>query len=104
MVRRARVRLEQEHTTPSLLRDLTFGNLSRLTPKMIQAAARAGDTVAKTIIDDTGFFLGVWLAGMITLLDPEGIGIGGGPAPIAEPPSAKITCTPPPFTISSPSA
>jgi len=99
MVRRARVRLEQEHTTPSLLRELTFGNLSRLTPKMIQAAARAGDTVAKTIIDDTGFFLGVWLAGMITLLDPEVIVIGGGVAQIGKPLFDKIRETIPRYTI-----
>ena len=66
---------------------------------MIQAAARAGDTVAKTIIDDTGFFLGVWLAGMITLLDPEVIVIGGGVAQIGKPLFDKIRETIPRYTI-----
>ncbi len=99
MARRARVRLEQEHTTPSLLRELTHGNLSQITPKMIQQAARAGDRVAKAMIDETGFHLGVWLAGMITLLDPEAIVIGGGVAHIGKPLFAKLRETIPLYTI-----
>ncbi len=99
MARRARVRLEQEHTMPSLLRELTDGNLSQITPKMIQEAARAGDRVAKSIIEETGFYLGVWLAGMITLLDPDAIVIGGGVARIGKPLFAKIRETLPLYTI-----
>ncbi len=99
MVRRARVRLEQEHTAPSLLRKLTDGHLSRITPKMIEEAARAGDPVARSIIDETGFYLGVWLAGMITLLDPEAIVIGGGVARIGKPLFDKIRQTIPHYTI-----
>jgi len=99
MVRRARVRLEQEHTAPSLLRELTRGNLGQITPKMIEEAARQGDQVAKEIIDETGFYLGVWLAGMITLLDPEAIVIGGGVARIGKPLFEKIRETIPQYTI-----
>lgn len=85
MARRARVRLEQEHGTPSHLRDLAHGNPSHITPEMIERAARAGDAVARSIIEETGFYLGVWLAGMITLLDPEAIVIGGGVSRIGRP-------------------
>jgi glucokinase len=99
MVRRARVRLEQEHTTPSLLRDLTRGHLSQITPKMVEQAASADDPVAKSIIDETGFYLGVWLGGMISLLDPEAIVIGGGVAQIGKPLFDKIRATIPQFTI-----
>lgn len=99
MARRARVMLEQEHTTPSLLRDMTRGNLTLITPKMIQRAASSGDKVAKTIIDETGFYLGVWLAGMITLLDPEALVIGGGVARIGKPLFAKIRQTIPHYSI-----
>lgn len=99
MARRARVRLEQEHTAPSLLRDLTHDHLSRITPKMIEDAARAGDRVARSIIEETGFYLGVWLAGMITLFDPEAIVIGGGVARIGKPLFAKIRETIPKYTI-----
>ena len=99
MARRARVRLEQEHTAPSLLRELTQSHLSRITPKMIEEAARAGDPIAKEILDETGFYLGVWLAGMITLFDPEAIVIGGGVAKIGKPLFDKIRETIPHYTI-----
>lgn len=93
MARRARVKLEQEHALPSLLRERTNGNLSEITPQMIEEAARAGDQVAKSIIDETGFYLGVWLGAMITLLDPEAIVIGGGVAQIGKPLLNKIRGT-----------
>lgn len=99
MVRRAVVRLEQEHSAPSLLRDLTHGHPSRITPKMIEDAARAGDSVAKSIVDETGFYLGVWLGGMMSLLDPEAIVIGGGVAQIGKPLFDKIRRTIPDYTI-----
>jgi glucokinase len=99
MARRARVRLEQEHSAPSLLRELTQGHLSRITPKMIEEAARRGDAVAREILDETGFYLGVWLAGMITLFDPEAIVMGGGVAKIGKPLFDKITETIPHYTI-----
>jgi len=100
MARRARVRLEEEHTTPSLLRDWTGGNLSRISPLMIQKAAASRDAIAREIIDQTGFYLGVWLAGMITLLDPEAIVIGGGVARIGKPLFHKIRETIQQYTLS----
>ncbi|MBZ5544846.1 MAG: ROK family protein [Acidobacteriia bacterium] len=99
MVRRARVRLEQEHGVPSLLRELTKGHLSQITPRMIEEAAQKRDPIAKGIIDETGFYLGAWLAGMITLLDPEAIVIGGGVARIGKPLFDKIRKTIPQYTI-----
>ena len=99
MARRTRVKLEQQHTLPSLLREMTGGHLSRISPKMIQEAARAHDPVAQSMIDETGFYLGVWLAGMITLLDPEAIVIGGGVAQIGRPLFRKIRETIPQYTI-----
>ncbi len=99
IARRARVRLEQEHMVPSLLRDLTRGRLERISPRLIEKAARQGDAVAKSIIDETGFYLGVWLAGMMTLLDPEAIVIGGGVARIGKPLFDKIRETIPCYTI-----
>lgn len=99
MVRRARVRLEQEHTLTSLVREMTGGHPSRITPKLIQEAAKAHDPFAQSIVDQTGFYLGVWLAGMITLLDPEAIVIGGGVAQIGRPLFKKIRETIPQYTI-----
>lgn len=99
IARRARVRLEQEHAAPSLLRELSRGQLSRITPQMIEEAAGAGDAMAREIIDETGFYLGVWLGGMMTLLDPDVIVIGGGVARIGKPLFDKIRKTIPHYTI-----
>jgi len=99
MARRARVALEQEHSRPSLLRELSGGSLERITPVMIQEAARKGDDLAKFIIDETGFFLGAWLGGMMSLFDPEAIIIGGGVAQIGKPLFEKIRQTMPHYTI-----
>jgi len=99
MARRARVLLEQDHIRPSLLREMTKGHLSRITPMLIEEAARQGDRAAREIIDETGFFLGVWLAGMLTLLDPEAVVIGGGVARIGKPLFKKIRETIPLYTI-----
>jgi glucokinase len=99
MARRARVMLEQEHSLPSVLRDLTHGHAEEITPMVIQEAARKGDRVAKAIIEETGFYLGVWLAGMISLLDPEAIVIGGGVTRIGKPLFDKIRATIPNYTI-----
>ena len=80
--------LEQEHSLPSVLRNLSHGHAEEISPKLIQEAASKGDRVAKTILDETGFYLGFWLAGMISLFDPDAIVIGGGvslPAPEAHP-------------------
>ena len=99
MARRARVLLEQEHSRPSLLRDLTRSHLEQITPVMIQDAARKGDRVARAIIDETGFLLGVWLGGMLTLLDPEAVVIGGGVAQIGKPLFDRIRETIPYYSI-----
>ena len=99
IVRRTRVKLEQEHTLPSLLRERTQNHLSRITPELIQETAAAGDGVARFIIDETGFFLGIWLASMITLLDPDAIVIGGGVSQIGKPLFNKIRETIPRYTI-----
>lgn len=99
MVRRARVFLEQDPRAASLLRDMCQGHLSRLTPQMIEEAHTKGDPVAKAIVDESGFFLGVWLAGMITVLDPEAIVVGGGVSRIGKPLFDKIRETIPKYTI-----
>jgi glucokinase len=99
MARRARVFLEQDHGAASLLREMCGGQLSRISPRMIEEARANGDPVAKAIVDESGFYLGVWLAGMITVLDPEAIVIGGGVSLIGKPLFDKIRETIPKYTI-----
>lgn len=85
MARRARVRLVQDHNAPSLLRKMTRGQLDLITPPMIQEAAGRGDQIARDILDETGFLLGTWLGGMINLLDPDAVVLGGGVSQIGKP-------------------
>ena len=99
MARRARVFLEQDHAAASQLRDMCGGHLSRIHPQMIEEARAKGDAVATAIVDESGFYLGVWLAGMITVLDPEAIVIGGGVSRIGKPLFDKIRETIPKYTI-----
>ena len=99
MARRARVLLEQDHAAASLLRDMCGGHLSRIHPQMIEEARAKGDPVATAIVNESGFYLGVWLAGMITVLDPEAIVIGGGVSRIGKPLFDKIRETIPKYTI-----
>jgi len=99
MARRARVLLEQQPGTPSLLRTLTRGDLSKITPTLIAAAARRRDPIAQSILDETGFLLGVWLGSMMSLFDPDAIVIGGGVSQIGKPLFDKIRETLPHYTI-----
>ncbi len=49
-----------------------------ISPKTIFLAAKRGDKLAKTIVEETGTYLGAGLANLISLLDPAIIIIGGG--------------------------
>lgn len=90
IARRAQVRLLQEWSAPSRLRTMSRGQLGLISPEMIAAAAKEGDSIAKSILDETGFYLGVWLGSMITLLDPGAVVMGGGVARIGKPLFDKI--------------
>jgi len=57
---------------PSLMR-----NLSELTPMAIGACADQGDALAKEVWRRTGFLLGLGLANMATVVDPEAIILTG---------------------------
>ena len=42
--------------------------------------AREGDEAARSVLDETGTWLGIGLAGFINVFNPEAIAIGGGVA------------------------
>lgn len=56
------------------------GDLDNLTIRKIFSALRKGDEVARESLDETAEFLGVGLAGIVNLLNPEVVVIGGGVA------------------------
>jgi len=47
-------------------------------------AAKKGDKLALEVIKEEGRLLGIWLGGMISVLDPEIIVVGGGVSLIGE--------------------
>ena len=57
---------------------LARNNYRNITPEIISFAAKHGDGLAKATIKETGFYVGVGIASIISLLDPEIIVIGGG--------------------------
>jgi len=49
-----------------------------ITPEVIHLAVRKGDELAQNIIEETGFYIGIGLANVVSLIDPEIIVVGGG--------------------------
>ena len=49
-----------------------------ISAEMVADAARGGDSVARQIIDEAGYYLGLGLSNLVTLLDPQAIVLGGG--------------------------
>ena len=51
-----------------------------LTAARVAAAARDGDAVAREVFDTAAYYLGIGIANLITLIDPEAVILGGGVA------------------------
>jgi glucokinase len=70
--------LKQGATT--LMRDMVGGDLNRITPQIVSDAARQGDRHAREIWDREAYYLGLGLANIVVVIDPEMIILGGGVA------------------------
>jgi len=66
------------------IRDMIGGDLNAITPEVIVRAAEAGDPIAREILEESGFYLGIGVANLITLFSPEVVVIGGGVAKAGE--------------------
>jgi glucokinase-like ROK family protein len=64
----------------SALTEMCEGDPSRLTAEMVADAAKQGDAIAWEIFDRAAEFLGLGIAGLINLFNPEAVFIGGGVA------------------------
>jgi len=64
----------------SILSEMCSGDPSRLTAEMVANAAKQGDSLAWTIFDRAAEYLGLGIAGVINLFNPEAVFIGGGVA------------------------
>lgn len=61
-----------------VMRELCAGDRARLTAKMVFQAARSSDADAIGIVAAAGRYLGIAVANMVNLLNPELVIIGGG--------------------------
>lgn len=68
-----------EHPT-SLIARLAEGYPERVTGELVAQAAREGDEVAIAILSEVGRRLGEGVAGLVNILDPEVVVVGGGAA------------------------
>ena len=62
----------------SILPKLLDGNLRRMTPQTVHQAARRGDRLSRRVWEEVGEWVGIALAGLVNVLNPERIVIGGG--------------------------
>jgi glucokinase len=60
------------------LKDYSGGDVEAITPETVLAAAQDGDDVAIKILGDAGHTLGRALVGVVNLLNPRQIVVGGG--------------------------
>lgn len=67
-----------EVNTDSPLHRLCHGESTLVTAKMVFQAAAKGDPVAKRVIEDAARYLGIGIANIVNVLNPELIIIGGG--------------------------
>ena len=62
----------------SLLNDLCGGDISKVTTKMVADAAKEGDELALNVFKRAMEYIGIGIANLINLFNPEMIVIGGG--------------------------
>ena len=76
LAREARYRIGEGVKTSIL--EYAKGDVGKVTAQVVQDAAEGGDSLAKELIGRTGYYLGVGLANLINIFNPELIVIGGG--------------------------
>ncbi len=75
IVRRAGKRLQEGKK--SVLSQMVEGNWRHLTPEIIAKAAKEGDWVAIDVMRETGYYVGIGVANLINIFNPEIFIIGG---------------------------
>ena len=76
LAREARHRIKEGVKTSIL--EYAEGDVEKVTAQVIQSAAEQGDSLAKELIARTGYYVGVGLANLVNIFNPELIVIGGG--------------------------
>lgn len=78
LVRRAREALN--NGARSILTEMVGNDLTRLTPKMVHDAQLQGDELGDQIMNETARYLGIAIANLINLFNPEVVSLAGGVA------------------------
>ncbi|MEV0730028.1 ROK family glucokinase [Polymorphospora sp. NPDC050346] len=78
LVRFARAGAHQEPDQAAGLLELAGGDVRSITGPMVTAAARAGDPVSRAAFAQIGHWLGISLADLVQILDPQVLVVGGG--------------------------
>lgn len=76
IVKRAEELLKKDKN--SKLSELAYGKTLKITPEVISKAAKLKDKIAIKVWQETGVYIGVALSGLVNVLNPERIVIGGG--------------------------
>jgi len=76
LAKEARHRIKEGVKTSIL--EYAEGDVEKVTAQVIQSAAEQGDSLAKELIGRTGYYVGVGLANLVNIFNPELIVIGGG--------------------------
>ena len=82
LAREARRRIEEGERTSIL--DHARGDIGQVTAKTIHAAAREGDALARELIAQTGYYVGVGFVNLVNIFNPELIIMGGGLSTMGE--------------------
>ena len=98
-VKRLREKIKKNPGIKTDMIDMVAGRLDELNMEVVGKAAIDGDRLAIETIDEEGRLLGIWLGGMISILDPEVVVIGGGVSFLGKPLFDTIRKTIPTHTI-----
>jgi len=82
IARQARERIARG--VPTLIADLAEGAPARITAKLVAEAASQGDVEARDILAEAMYYLGIGMANLVNLFNPQLIVIGGGLTNIGE--------------------
>jgi glucokinase len=76
LAREARHRIEAGAATSIL--EHAGGDVRKVSPEAVHSAARQGDSLARELIARTSYYIGIGLANLINIFNPELMVIGGG--------------------------
>ena len=65
---------------PSMLRDLVDGDLEKITAAIVYKASGQGDAIAAEVVKETARFLGIGVANILNIFNPDVVVLAGGVA------------------------